>query len=127
MTIQPETQMQTQTQGDTQWITICKQQDLTPNGGTCAKLGEQQVAIFYCKRTDNVYAVQNFDPFGQANVLSRGIMGSTDDKVYVASPLYKQRFDLRTGECLESPEHALKTYQVRIADQHIQLNAINIS
>lgn len=114
-----------QTQANNEWITICKQSDLTPNAGTCAKFNDQQVAIFYSKRTDSVYAVSNFDPIGQANVISRGIIGSTQETLYVASPLYKQRFNLQTGECLESPEHRLKTYAVRVANDDIQLKEVS--
>ena len=114
-----------QTQADTEWTTICKQSDLSANAGTCAQFNEQQVAIFFCKRSDSVYAVENFDPIGQANVISRGIMGSVAGITYVASPLYKQRFDLATGECLESPEHSLKTYAIRVANNDIQLQEVS--
>ncbi len=104
-----------------EWITICEQQDLTPNAGTCVQFNKEQVAIFFCQRNKSLYAVANFDPIGQANVISRGIMGSIQGKTYVSSPLYKQHFDLITGECLESPEHSLKTYAVRVDDELIQL------
>jgi nitrite reductase (NADH) small subunit len=114
-----------QAEQNTQWTTICKQNELSPNAGTCAQFNDQQVAIFFCKRSNNVYAVANFDPIGQANVMSRGIMGSTEGQTYVASPLYKQRFDLVTGECLESPLHTLKTYQVRVANDDIQLKEVS--
>ncbi|HEY7866088.1 MAG TPA: nitrite reductase (NAD(P)H) small subunit, partial [Psychromonas sp.] len=36
---------------------------------------------------------------------------------------YKQRFNLKTGVCLDSPEHVLKTYSVRIEAQQVQLQA----
>jgi nitrite reductase (NADH) small subunit len=32
----------------------------------------------------------------------------------VASPLYKQHYDLRTGQCLESPEYSVQAHQVLI-------------
>tara|TARA_R110001592_G_scaffold36025_2_gene121734 strand:+ start:1554 stop:1913 length:360 start_codon:yes stop_codon:yes gene_type:complete len=106
---------------DTTWTDICPLNDLTPDAGICALFNQQQVAIFLCKQSNSVYAVDNFDPFGEANVLSRGIIGSTADITYVASPLYKQRFNLVTGECLDSEEHKLKTFSVRIENDHIQL------
>ncbi|PKG40232.1 nitrite reductase (NAD(P)H) small subunit [Psychromonas sp. Urea-02u-13] len=106
---------------NTTWTDICTLSDLTPNAGVCALFNKQQVAIFLCKQTDNVYAVANFDPFGEANVLSRGLIGSTEDITYVASPLYKQRFNLSTGECLDSSEHRLKTFNVRIESNQVQL------
>ena len=106
---------------NTSWTDICSVTDLTPNGGTCAQFNDQQVAIFLCKRTDSVYAIDNYDPLGEANVLSRGIIGSTADITYVASPLYKQRFNLATGECLDSGVHQLKTFDIRIENDQVQL------
>ena len=110
-----------ETTANTTWTDICSKNDLTPNAGICAQFNEQQVAIFLCKRTDSLYAVSNFDPFGAANVLSRGIIGSTEDVMYVASPLYKQRFNLATGECLDSAVHQIKTFDVRIENDQVQL------
>lgn len=106
-----------------QWFNICKYEDLAPNSGICAQFESQQVAIFFCQRNQDLYAVSNFDPISQANVISRGIIGSTQGETYVASPLYKQRFNLKTGVCLDLPEHVLKTYAVRIEADHVQLQA----
>jgi len=110
---------------NTRWTDICPKSDLTPNAGICAKFNEQQVAIFLCKHSDSVYAVANFDPFGQANVLSRGIIGSTEGITYVASPLYKQRFNLVTGECLDSEIHQLKTFDIRVENERVELKEVS--
>ena len=104
-----------------EWTTICHQDDLTSNAGVCALFENEQVAIFFCTHSDSLYAVSNFDPIAEENVISRGIMGGLKDNTYVASPLYKQHFDLETGICLEEPDHVLKTYQVRQKAQNIQL------
>lgn len=104
-----------------EWTNICQFQDLTPNTGICALFEEEQVAIFYCQRTEQLYAVNNVDPIAKASVLSRGIMASLQGEIYVASPLYKQHFNLQTGECLEAPEHTLKTYAVRRENDQVQL------
>ena len=43
-------------------------------------------------------------PFSDANVMSRGIVGSPGRPAdTVASPMYKQVFDLATGACLDAP------------------------
>ena len=105
------------------WITICEKSSLSPNTGVCAKLGEEQVAIFWESLNDTLYAVSNYDPIGDANVLSRGMIGSLGDALVVASPLYKQHFDLRTGKCIEAPENQLKTWQVREDQGLVQLLA----
>lgn len=108
-----------------QWTKICAFQDLTPNTGICALFDNEHVAIFYCQRSEQLYAISNFDPIANASVLSRGIMASLQGETYVASPLYKQHFNLQTGECLESPEYRLKTYAVRRENDEIQLKQVS--
>ncbi len=105
------------------WITICNESDLTADTGLCALHQGEQVAIFKPALTDELFALSNFDPFGKANVMSRGIIGSIGKYLVVASPLYKQHFVLSTGECLEDPSVAIKTYQVRIEAGQVQLLA----
>ena len=58
-------------------------------------------------------ALSNFDPFSQAYVISRGIVGSAGGPPKVASPKYKQSFDLETGQCLDDATVALTTFSVR--------------
>ncbi|MBJ7553459.1 nitrite reductase small subunit NirD [Marinomonas spartinae] len=104
------------------WLTICNITDIAPNTGVCAKVGEKQVAIFFHKRTDALYAISNYDPIGKANVLSRGIIGSIGDQLCVASPLYKQHFDLQTGTCLEDPSVHIDVYKVRQNSGLVQIH-----
>jgi nitrite reductase (NADH) small subunit len=66
-------------------------------------------------------AIGNRDPFSGASVLSRGIVGSRGDVVTVASPVYKQRFDLRTGRCLDDETVAVPVHGVRVVDGWIEL------
>ena len=96
---------------------ICKLDDIIPETGVCALVGDEQVAIFRTQN-DDVFAMDNFDPFSKANVISRGLLGSCDidgQKVrYVASPMYKQRFDLATGKCLDDERVSLRSYPVKV-------------
>ncbi len=103
------------------WVEVCAKADLPPNSGLCALINQQQVAIFYSKTLDEVFAIGNYDPIGKANVLSRGIIGSLGDQTVVASPLYKQHYDLRTGKCLESPEHFVPVFAVTIEDEIVKV------
>ncbi len=96
------------------WIELCQLDDLTINDGVCALVGEEQVAVF--RTDDGVFAIGNYDPIGKANVMSRGIVGDLGGKPVVASPLYKQHFDLETGACLEDESEAVKTYETRVND-----------
>lgn len=108
------------------WTDICNVDDIMPNMGRCALVNGEQVAIFKVKGLSTeaeFFALSNYCPFSEANVLSRGLVGSTGDKVFVASPLYKQHFVLTTGECLEDDSVSLKTYPVRIEGNKVQLAA----
>ena len=65
------------------WVSICQQRDLNSGSGVCAQFGNEQVAIFQCRQTQQLYAVSNYDPIGKANVISRGIMGSVKNTAVV--------------------------------------------
>jgi len=94
------------------WTTVCGYDRLEPERGVAALVDGVQVAIF---RTHDgeLFAIDNRDPIAGANVLSRGIVGSRGDVPTVASPLHKQAYDLRTGECLDAAGVAVATYPVR--------------
>ncbi|MBA6253919.1 nitrite reductase small subunit NirD [Colwellia sp. MB3u-55] len=103
------------------WQTICSTSDLIKNSGVCALLAnKEQVALFQVGK-DTVYAISNFDPFGQANVLYRGLIGETKGNIYVASPLLKQRFVLNSGACLDDDTLAIKTYETRVTDGKLEI------
>ena len=94
-------------------VTICEQKDLVANSGVCAMVDGQQIALFYLpEETPQIYAIGNWDPIGKANVLSRGMVGDINERLVVASPLYKQHFDLQTGECLEDDEYGVPSSSV---------------
>ena len=40
----------------------------------------------------------------------------------VASPLYKQNFNLKTGECLDDESVSVPSYPVKIVDGSIQVS-----
>lgn len=105
------------------WTTVCRADDLVPDGGICvlARVAgmAEQIAIFSV--AGELYAVANRDPIGGAAVLSRGITGSIGEHVVVASPLYKQHYDLRSGRCLEDESISLATWPVRLHGDAVQL------
>lgn len=94
------------------WTDICAVDDILPGTGVCALVADRHVAVF---RTgdDQFFAIDNVDPKSGVSVLSRGLIGNLGGRVVVASPLYKNHFDLRTGECLEVPEHSVRVHGVR--------------
>ena len=97
---------------------VCEYDVLLPERGVAALLGDVQIALF---RTHDgeVFAIGNQDPFSGANVMSRGIVGSRGDVPTVASPMFKQVFSLRTGECLDDPDVSLPVYPVEVVDGQV--------
>ncbi|WP_079434448.1 nitrite reductase small subunit NirD [Zoogloea sp. LCSB751] len=100
------------------WTTVCKVDEILPNTGVCALVEDRHVAVFRVGQSD-FYAIDNVDPKSGASVLSRGLLGNLGEHVVVASPLYKNHFDLATGACLEAPEHSVRAHSVRIDDQRV--------
>ncbi|AOJ89530.1 MULTISPECIES: nitrite reductase small subunit NirD [Burkholderia] len=107
------------------WTRVCPLDDIVPNTGVCALVNGEQVAVFHVAHAEEggVFAIDNVDPVSQAAVMSRGLIGSLGERVVVASPLYKQHFDLRTGECLESPEKSVNAYPSRVEDGFVWIAA----
>jgi nitrite reductase (NADH) small subunit len=54
-------------------------------------------------------------------VLSRGIVGDRGGRATVASPIYKQVFELATGVCLDDPSVCVPTYPVRVVDGMVEV------
>lgn len=99
---------------------ICPWDRLPVERGVAALVDGAQVAVF---RTvdDAVHAVSNYDPCSDAMVISRGIVGSRGDRATVASPIYKQVFDLATGVCLDDPAFRLATHLVRVREGVVEV------
>ncbi|QYN45904.1 nitrite reductase small subunit NirD [Gilliamella sp. ESL0405] len=107
-----------------QWITICKLDDILPETGVCALVGNEHVAIFRPYDTAELYAISNIDPFAEASVLSRGIIGQHENELYVASPLKKQRFRLKDGYCIDDAKYSIAHYQVKVnADGFVEVKS----
>lgn len=96
------------------WRAVCTLDDILPATGVCALVDGHQVAIVRPGDSDEVYAIDNFDPFSKAYVLSRGIVGDRGGVPKIASPVFKQSFDLRSGQCLDDPGVRLAVYPVRV-------------
>jgi nitrite reductase (NADH) small subunit len=100
---------------------VCRYDVLLPERGVAALIGDVQIALFRT-HDGSVYAIGNHDPFSGANVMSRGIVGSRGDVPTVASPMFKQVFDLRAGECLDDPSVSLPVYPVEVVDGQVTVN-----
>lgn len=112
------------------WVRVCPLDKLLPGRGAPARVGGRQIALFRIAADvaadvlgdevdgdrDLVYALDNLDPFSRAQVLARGIVGDAGGVLKVASPVYKQSFDLRTGACLDDDGVRVTSYPVTIDD-----------
>jgi nitrite reductase (NADH) small subunit len=102
------------------WEFVCKSSEVPTDAGVAALVGNQQIAIFNI--TGAYFAIDNFDPVSQANILARGIVGSIKGELVVASPLYKQHYSLQTGQCLEQENIRVMCYPLRCIDDRIEIN-----
>jgi len=92
---------------------VCSVEDIEVEGGVCALVDGEAVAIFRT-HAGNIHAISNYDPCSRASVLSRGIVGTRGEVPFVASPMHKQAFDLRTGQCLDDAAVRVPTYDVQV-------------
>lgn len=98
-----------------EWEAVCRMDDLEVEGGVTALVHGQAVALFRT-HDDQVFALGNWDPFTRASVLARGIVGTRGEVPFVASPMHKHAFDLRTGRCLDDAHAAVPSYAVAVED-----------
>jgi len=105
------------------WTDVCALTDIDLDTGVCALVNDQQVAIFRPAAGGTLFAVGNFDPIGEANVLSRGLISDIKGQLTVASPLYKQHYVLSTGACLEDDSVSIPTFDVKVEGQRVLVAA----
>ncbi|HEY6477527.1 MAG TPA: nitrite reductase small subunit NirD [Polyangia bacterium] len=109
------------------WTDVCALDEVTPDTGVAALVGGRQIAIVRVGDGDEVYAVDNFDPFSRAFVIARGIVGDRQGVPKIASPIFKQSFDLRSGQCLDDPAVRLGVYPVRVERGRIAIAAVAVA
>jgi nitrite reductase (NADH) small subunit len=104
------------------WTAVCRFDDLLPERGIAALVDGVAVAVF---RTHDgaLHALSNVDPFSNASVLSRGIVGDRGGRATVASPIYKQVFELASGICLDDPAVSVQTYPVRLVNGIVEVGS----
>ena len=105
------------------WQDVCGLDQLTFERGAAALVEGRPVALFRLD-DDEVVGIDDVDPFWGVAVLSRGLVGCLGGRDTVASPLLKQRFDLRTGACLDDVAVAVATWPVRVQDGRVEVARI---
>ena len=93
---------------------VCRLDDIEVEGGVAALVDGAAVAIFRT-HDGNVYAIVQLRPLLQG--LGAGPRHRRHPRrsvPFVASPMHKQAFDLRTGQCLDDAAVRVPTYDVRV-------------
>lgn len=96
-------------------VAVCDLSRLTVNRGVCALVNGEAVAIF--KLADGtIRALGNLDPCSGASILSRGLIGDVEGEATVASPMYKQRFSVIDGRCLDQSGVSVPIHRAGVTD-----------
>ncbi|MEO6079025.1 MAG: nitrite reductase small subunit NirD [Steroidobacteraceae bacterium] len=101
---------------------VCVLDDILDGGGVAALVDGEQVALV--RVGEEIFALENRDPFSGANVISRGLAGDLQGQLVVASPVYKQHFNLRNGRCLEDESVTLRTWPCGVLDGRVWIEAL---
>ncbi len=104
------------------WTAVCAADVVPEYSGVAALLDGVQVAIFRLPG-ERWYALSNWDPCSGAAVLSRGIVGDADGVPVVASPVYKERFALDSGRCLDAEDVSVPVYEVRVREGVVEVES----
>jgi nitrite reductase (NADH) small subunit len=104
------------------WTAVCAADAVPEYSGVAALLDGVQVAIFRLPGA-RFYALSNWDPCSGAAVLSRGIVGDADGVPVVASPVYKERFALDSGRCLDAEGVSVPVYEVRVREGVVEVES----
>lgn len=102
------------------YVAVCPVRDVLANRGVAALVDGRAIAVFVLA-DGSVAAIDNIDPCSGASVLSRGIVGDVDGAWMVASPMYKHRFDLVSGRCLDAEGVAVSVHHARVIDSVIEV------
>ncbi|GAA3541061.1 nitrite reductase small subunit NirD [Amycolatopsis ultiminotia] len=104
------------------WTAVCPATRVPEFSGVAALVEGSQVAVFHLPG-QQWFALSNWDPCSAAAVLSRGIVGDAGGEPVVTSPVYKERFMLRNGQCLDVEGVSVPVYQVRVRAGTVEVSA----
>lgn len=114
-------------QAGEKWIDVCAAELVPLDRGVAVLAAGVPIALFRLsagagEQGEEWFAVSHIDPATGAPTMARGLVGSTGDpsaRPTVAAPLHKQRYDLRTGECLDDDRLRVAVYPVQVRDGRV--------
>ncbi|TDD94296.1 nitrite reductase small subunit NirD [Flavobacterium cellulosilyticum] len=101
------------------WFKAGETTDFPIDGGGCIKYKNKQIAVINFSRRNEWYACQNVCPHKMEMVLSRGMIGSTNEIPKIACPMHKKTFSLIDGTNLNDEDYSIATYPVKIVDNEV--------
>jgi nitrite reductase (NADH) small subunit len=101
------------------WFNAGKISDFPIDGGNCIKYKNKQIAVIQFSRRKEWYACQNLCPHKMQMVLSRGMIGSTNNIPKIACPMHKKTFSLIDGTNTNGEEYSIATYPVKVVDGEV--------
>lgn len=112
------------TPGATTAVPVCAADRLDVERGVAALVDGRQVALFRLA-DGTVHAVDHRDPATGANVIARGLLGTTaEGEWFVASPLHKHRYSLLDGRCLTDSGLSLAVHRVHVRDGVVEVSLV---
>lgn len=106
---------------DAKSFKICTLSDLEEGWGEVALVEGHQYAVFRTAE-DRVFITDHKDPNSGALVIARGILGKKAGVPTIASPLYKEEYNLETGECVNGADFTLPVYPSEVKDGEVYLS-----
>ena len=96
-------------------VTICSLDELPDAAGRAVRAEGRQIALF--RVGDEVFALDNICPH-YGGPLAEGIVSA--ERLEIACPWHRFRYDLRTGECVAANlRPAVTTYKVTVRDNAV--------
>jgi nitrite reductase (NADH) small subunit len=97
------------------FVSIAKFDELESGKGKIIKLNGKEIALF--KVSDKIFAIDN-ECKHQGGPLGEGIC----NEGIVTCPWHQWRYDLKTGLCPENPQIKVKTYEVSVDGNDINID-----
>lgn len=104
------------------WTPICDINDIELGAGSAFKFGDLQIAIFRPTKEQFVYATENFCPYSKQNVIARGIVGESNGKAKVVSPIHKCAYYLEDGKPLQESVQNLGVFPTHVLNNQIYVD-----
>jgi len=119
------------TVGPVCWTPVCEADTVRPDRGIAVLVGNEPVAVFRLSAFDGGAeewrAVSHLDPVAGVPVMARGLVGTIGEPPLViptvASPLHKERYNLRSGHSLDDSSASLQTFPVRVHEGRVEVGA----